>query len=238
MGTEPSPGTPGAADEPPGAGTPRTSLSREAIVTAALTVASRVPGPGLSLRALGRELGCDPTAVYRHVRDKDDLVEACLDRLMSRVVAAVPADAPWRARLTAAAGGYLEQVVAHPAIGAQAGHRTTGGPGELAMLELVLGALVDAGLAPHDAVRYEPLVAGYAAAMAASQAAYRLHDDRITAAAERSWVRPPVDVDPARFPHVAALRAQIAELRDADVVLAGFELLLDGVEAAAERARG
>lgn len=224
--------------EPAADGSARTVLSRELIIDAALTVAARVPGPALSFRALGRELGCDPTAVYRHVRDKDDLIEACLDRLMVRVVAAVPVDAPWRERLTAAAAGYLEQVVAHPTIGAEAGHRTTGGPGELAMLELLLGALIDAGLPPRDAVRYEPLVAGYAASMAASQAAYRLQDDRIVQAAERSWVRPPIDVDPARFPHVAALRAEVAELRDADVVMTGFGLLLDAVEAAGRRAGG
>jgi AcrR family transcriptional regulator len=100
----------------------------------------------MSFRHLGRELGADPTAVYRHFRDPNELVEAALDRLLAEVVGAVPADLPWRKRLRAAASGYLEAMVTHPVIAAEAGHRTTGGPGELAMIELPLAAPVEAGL--------------------------------------------------------------------------------------------
>jgi len=79
----------------------------------------------------------------------------------------------------AAALSYLEVTDAHPVLGAEAGHRTTGGPGELAMLELILAALIEAGLSREDAVRYYPLPAGCAAATAAVNVAYRLQDDRV-----------------------------------------------------------
>ena len=39
----------------------------------------------MSVRRLGAELGADPTAIYRHFRDKDELVLALLDRLLAQV---------------------------------------------------------------------------------------------------------------------------------------------------------
>ena len=38
------------------------------------------------MRRLGKELGADPTAIYRHFRDKDDVVVGALDRLIAECV--------------------------------------------------------------------------------------------------------------------------------------------------------
>jgi len=213
---------------------PRTTLGPESIIDAALRLARQPDPAGMSFRALGRELGADPTAVYRHFRDRNELVEAALDRLMLDVVAAVPPDAPWRDRLWAVASGYLDAVVAHPVVGVEAGHRTTGGPGERAMLEFLLAGLTDAGLSPAQVARYCPLLAGYAASMAAAQAAHRLQDDRGLEASERAWVTTQTLLDAELHPTAVALRDQVSRLRDADVFRSGLELLLDAVEAATE----
>ena len=213
---------------------PRPTLDPEAIVDAALRLARQPDPTAMSFRALGRELGTDPTAVYRHFRDRNELVEAALDRLMLDAVAAVPDDAPWRDRLRAVATGYLDAVVAHPVVGVEAGHRTTGGPGELALLEVLLAALTEAGLSPEQVARYYPLLAGYAASMAASQAAHRLQDDRVQEASERAWVATQALLDAERYPTAVVLRDQVSRLRDADVFRSGFELLLDAVAAATE----
>lgn len=97
------------------------------IVDAALKLAQRPDVQAMSFRALGRELGADPTAVYRHFRDRNELVEACLDRLIGAVAGSVPTELPWRQRLRTAALAYFEVIVAHPVIGAEAGYRTIGG---------------------------------------------------------------------------------------------------------------
>lgn len=214
----------------------RPSLDPEVIVDAALKLAQQPDPTSMSFRALGRELGADPTAVYRHFRDRNELVEACLDRLLGEIAAAVPSGLDWRERMRVTAGSYFEVIVAHPVIGAEAGHRTTGGPGELAMLELLLAALIEAGLAPQEAVRYYPLVAGYAASMAAASAAYRLHDDRVQLPSDRIWVGTQGLLDRDRYPTALALRAELAALRSEDVFHSGFELLLDAIEASAARA--
>jgi AcrR family transcriptional regulator len=211
----------------------RPTLDRDLIVDAALRLARHPDPTAMSFRALGRELGADPTAVYRHFRDRNELVEAALDRLFAQVVASVPPDLPWRERLRAAALGYLEVVVDHPVIGTEAGHRTTGGPGELAMLELVLAALIEAGLSREGVLRYYPLLAGYAASMAAASAAYRLQDAREQEGSERVWVRTQALLDPQRYPTASDLREELTGLRTAEVFRSGLELLLDTVEAAA-----
>ena len=52
----------------------RASLSRESIVEATLTLTA--DGEQVTFRALGAALGVDPTSVFRHFRDKDELVRA------------------------------------------------------------------------------------------------------------------------------------------------------------------
>lgn len=212
----------------------RRTLDPEVIVDAALRLARQPDPSAMSFRALGRELGADPTAVYRHFHDRNELVEAALDRLMLDVVAAVPHDVPWRDRLWAVASGYLDAVVSHPVVGAEAGHRTTGGPGELALLELVLAALTEAGLSPEQVARYYPLLAGYTASMAASQAAYRLQDDRDQEASERARIARQALLDPERHPTAVALHDRVSRLRATEVFWSGFELLLEAVAVATE----
>lgn len=213
----------------------RPALDREMIVDAALRLAQHPDPEAMSFRALGRELGADPTAVYRHFRDRNELVEAALDRLLAQIAGAITTELAWRERLRATAVSYFEVIVAHPVIGAEAGHRTTGGPGELAMLELLLAALGEAGLSRGRLVRYYSLLAGYAASMAAAAAAYRLQDDRVQLPADRIWVGTHGLVDPARYPTAIELRDELAALRTDEVFLSGFELLLDAVEPGAVR---
>ena len=52
----------------------REPLSRDRIVEAAMAAADRDGLDGLSMRRLGQQLGVDPMALYRHVRDKEDLL--------------------------------------------------------------------------------------------------------------------------------------------------------------------
>ncbi|MFP4234810.1 MAG: TetR/AcrR family transcriptional regulator [Nitriliruptoraceae bacterium] len=213
----------------------RPSLDREVIIEAALQLSQQPDVDAMSFRALGRELGADPTAVYRYFRDRNELVEACLDRIIGQAAATGALAPTWRERLLAAAEAYLALSEEHPVLGAEAGHRTTGGPGELAMLELILAALREAGLSRQDAVRYYPLLAGYAAAMAAANAAYLLQDDRALTTQERIWVSTWGLLDPAEHPTAVELREELAVLRTQQVFRSGLELLLDAVEATVAR---
>ena len=64
---------------------PRPQLDRESILDAGIRLAASGRADAVSVRRLGAELGADPTAIYRHFRDKDELVLALLDRLLAQV---------------------------------------------------------------------------------------------------------------------------------------------------------
>src|SRR6266498_3225199 len=61
---------------------PRNSLSDERILQEALALIDELGLEGLTTRALGRRLGVDSTAVYRHFRSKDELLSALAGRIV------------------------------------------------------------------------------------------------------------------------------------------------------------
>jgi len=65
-------------------------------VTTILEAALRLSGAGnpepLTVRSLGNELGADPTAIYRHFRDKDELVRGAFDRMLVEIIGQIVVD--------------------------------------------------------------------------------------------------------------------------------------------------
>ncbi|MCO1660467.1 TetR/AcrR family transcriptional regulator [Pseudonocardia humida] len=91
------------------------ALSREGIVDAALGLVDRHGLAGLSMRRLGRELGVDPMAVYRHLPDKAALLDGIVDALHAEMDLDSPAGAAsWRQELATYAGRVREVLHRHP----------------------------------------------------------------------------------------------------------------------------
>jgi AcrR family transcriptional regulator len=88
--TSPEARAPGPPDETP-ARTPRNSLSRPVLLAAAMHIVEVGGVAGLSMRALGARLDVDPTAVYRHFKNKNELLDELADTLIRGEVA-LPAD--------------------------------------------------------------------------------------------------------------------------------------------------
>ena len=214
---------------------PRPQLDAETIIDAAQRLAATGREP-LTVRRLGTELGADPTAIYRHFRDKDAVVMGVLDRLIADCVATVDEGAPWRARMTRLAEVSLEVLTAHPAVGALAASQTTGGPGEAAAIDLILRAMVEAGLDRADSVRFYAVLSSYVIAFSSAQAGSRLGagpEDE-----DPRWIGSHPALQPGRHPTAAAVRDELEALRDDDVYASGVQVILDAITArAAETAR-
>jgi AcrR family transcriptional regulator len=58
---------------------PRDSLNRSVIIDAGWAIVKRDGLSGLTFQALGDELGAHATSVYRHFRDKDELLLEIID---------------------------------------------------------------------------------------------------------------------------------------------------------------
>ena len=211
----------------------RPQLDRSTILDAAVELAARSGSEPLTVRRLGEELGADPTAVYRHFRDKDELVRAMVDRLIEMAVSQVDASADWRARLSQMADACLDSFTSHPTIGSEAASKTTGGPGELSALNLIIQAMSDAGLDHEDAVRYYGVFSTYVLVFASA-----LADDRFAASDPETpedprWLAGMASLDVDRYPALAAVRPDLEALHDRDIFGTGVAVILDAVEARA-----
>jgi AcrR family transcriptional regulator len=207
-------------------------LDRTQIIRAAL-VLSKEPDPNaVSFRRLGAHLHVDPTAVYRHFRDKDELVAATLDALWIDAAGKARAGRPWRDELTTIAHVYRAAIVDHPAVGVDACHRSTGGPGEREAVDMVLSCLEAAGLNDAELIRFYALFSGTVLAQASAQAAARISGPTSNAA-ERPWIETQVPLDAERFPAMHRHRAGLETLNQDDVFVLSLELVLDAVDAAA-----
>jgi AcrR family transcriptional regulator len=211
----------------------RPQLDRAAIVDAAVELSARNEPKPLTVRRLGHELGADPTAIYRHFRDKEELVRAMIDRLIEIAVSRVDAGADWRARLSQMADALLDSFTSHPSIGAEAASKTTGGPGELSALNLIIRAMSDAGLDHEDAVRYYGVFSTYVLVFASALADERFATSDPETPENPRWLAGLASLDVDRYPALAAVRPDLDTLHDRDIFGTGVAVILDAVESRA-----
>jgi AcrR family transcriptional regulator len=139
----------------------RTTLTRDRVLDEAWELIRAEGTDGLSMRALSQRLGVVPMALYRHVHDKDDLLDGLLDRLTARVPIPGPRVAP-RTAIERVARGIRDEVVDNPALVPALVLRPSLGPSAYRMGERVLGAFVQLGLTVDDATRAWNAVSIYA----------------------------------------------------------------------------
>lgn len=211
--------------------TRRVQLGRELIIQTAIELSAS--GAVITFRGLGAALGVDPTAVYRHFRDKEELIGAVVDHLITQSLSQVDADASWREQLRTGAEMQLDNFAAHPSVGAEVGAIVTGGPGELGAINWILTQFTRAGLPRDQAVRFYAAYSSYLLAASASLSAQMLrHED-----GPPSWVGDQRAVDAMRYPAVAEAITELVALTDREVYLTGFDVLLDAAEARAAAGR-
>ena len=64
---------------------PRTPLSRDRVLRAAVALADREGIDALSMRRLAQELGVVPMALYKHVANKDELLDGMVDVVVGEI---------------------------------------------------------------------------------------------------------------------------------------------------------
>jgi DNA-binding transcriptional regulator YhcF (GntR family)/AcrR family transcriptional regulator len=118
------------------------------IVAAGIAVADAEGLAALSMRRVAAELGAAPMSLYRHVRDKDELLLKMMDAGISEV-ALPPPPSSWRDGLEAAARAMWTTFRRHPWLPAALSlTRPQLLPGALNYTEWVLGVLARAGWDP------------------------------------------------------------------------------------------
>lgn len=221
-------------------------LDADLIIAAGLEVAREERSSTFSAKLLGQKLGVDPSAVYRHFRNKDELMSAFLDALYQRAVDRVTADPEdWRERLIQLAEMMLHEFVEHPSIAVEAMTITTHRDGEYAFIECILDALTRAGFSPEQVVRSYALVSSHILSMASGIALDRTgynDEDRAANPVDEAdpesgmpWLFGPILADARNTPNIARYAPMLAELKDRDIYLLGLTSLIDAAEQAAVR---
>jgi AcrR family transcriptional regulator len=126
-------------------------LTRPAIVEAATTLVERGGPDALTMKALGHALAADPSAIYRHVADKDELLRAVGDRLLDGVVDGLPGSRRWDDVVRTACRRLRAALLAQPELAALARDAPTRQPNELRLTETLLAALGAGGFDPAAA---------------------------------------------------------------------------------------
>jgi TetR/AcrR family transcriptional regulator, tetracycline repressor protein len=91
------------------------SLSREDIIDAAVTIVEAGGYEELSIRSLAADLGVAPMSLYRHIRDKDDLLEEVVSRLLTPVWRPAADEDDWQEWIVEAAASLRKFLVSQPA---------------------------------------------------------------------------------------------------------------------------
>lgn len=97
-----------------------TNLTRERVLDAAIHLVDQGGLRSLTMRRLGRELGVEAMALYRHVSDRDDLLDGIVDRIVDTMdedpeVLTTP-EHGWQDFLERLAYGFRRVALTHPSI--------------------------------------------------------------------------------------------------------------------------
>ncbi len=215
----------------------RGSLTPERIVDASLELLDKQGVAGFSLPKLGRVLGADPTAVYRHFASKDDMVLAIADRLIEEAMAGMEPRACWVDTVIEGIRRLRAVYLAHPAAASLSASRTTRGPGEMQAVNFLIGAVLEAGFEGAEAVRIYRALGDFSLFWAGGEAGFLALDERAQATERAAWAAY-LAVDRAEFPHIWQVRLELPEVADDAIFDTILSLVIGGLMQRAPRPCG
>ena len=216
---------------PRGNGSGRGRLSRDRVLAAAVALADAGGLESLTMRRLGEDLGVEAMSLYKHVTNKDDLVDGMVDLVFAEIELPPPG-AGWRTAMRERAVSVRSALVRHPWATALMQSRTAPGPATLHHHDTVIGTLRGAGfsvgLTAHAFSALDAYVYGFALQQRS------LPFDTLVEAQEvgrQMFARMP----PGAYPHLTELTVQhiLQPGYDyGDEFAYGLELVLDGLDRA------
>lgn len=202
-------------------------LSQDLIVDVYLRLVEDEGTDDIALRRLGRELGVDSTAVYRHFRSKDEILAAAADRLLAQVTADLRATGTWRQKLRELLLALRRVYLVHPnaLLALQLSPPTL--ENGFRNVEYCIGLLREAGIAEERvSIAYEALETYVIGAT--------VFDARATDKSLARWRAVYGALPPDRFPNLVKTANSL--YLDIDAAFCyGLDLMLDAIEAEVSR---
>lgn len=206
------------------------ALSKERIVEVAIEILDADGESALTFRALAARLATGSGAIYWHIADKRELLAAATDHIIAGAMSEMAKNLAPQDAIRTVALGVFDAIDAHLWIGAS----LSGDPWQYAVLRILeaVGSQVQALGVPKDgefnaATALMNCILGIAAQHAA---AARLPRDTDRSAHLSTIAAGWAQLDPAEYPFVRELAAQLPGHDDREQFLAGIDLVLAGIE--------
>ncbi len=184
------------------------------------------------MRALATRLGVVPGALYRHVRNKEQLHDLVLDGVLAEVDCQVDHRLAWTEQVKVLAHRLRTVLENHPGIAGLLKTRDPLGPHSLALAEAFLAALHQAGLPERDTGLAFALVYDYTLGFALSSPTC-VNEQRVQDTATRNKLHTFLRSLPTdRFPTLVALGGHVWLNNRDERFTAGLDTLVAGLETA------
>lgn len=203
-------------------------LHRELLVREALALLDEEGLDALTMRNLATRVGVVPNALYRHVKDKDDLLDGVMDAVVASV-AIPPPGLAWDEGLTALAHAMRATMLAHPAITGLIVNRPNLGLAAIGIGEYAFGVLLDAGFAPADADRALNVVLVWTLGFVALEVPRMGEPEMTKAELDKVYELLPADA----FPYTAVVKPNPIEIVSEPQFDLGLRCLLDSLRSLA-----
>src|SRR4051812_46018008 len=122
----------------------RARVNRDRALRAAVALADEAGLESLTMRSLAHELGVVPMALYKHVANKDDLIDGMVDIIIGEIDPAI-AGADWKNAVRERILSARRALLRHPWARAAIESRTTMTPVVLSYVESVIGLFREGG---------------------------------------------------------------------------------------------
>lgn len=206
----------------------RDSLSREIIVAAADAVVQRDGLDRLTFQTIGEELDAHPTSIYRHFRDKDELLLALIDTLRARSYSgAMIASDDWMADLRAQAHLIHDHYMRYPEFALQMALRR---PTDFTSMEFSIGALRRGGYGPEQAAMYARALGQLVRSASSIQAALSAQPEEVRDADELTWQLDYRRLAADDHPNIAWVGPNLPGIQDPRAWETALDLLLESIE--------
>ena len=212
---------------------PRTALSRERVLRAAVALADQSGIASLTMRKLGEALGVEAMSLYNHVANKDDLLDVMIDLVFSEIGLPSSED-DWKTAMRQRGISVREVLSRHRwAVGLMES-RTSPGPATLRHHDAVIGTLRDAGFSIELAAHAYSALDSYIYGFALQEPSLPFDTPQETAEVAEAII---AQLSPGEYPHLTELAVEYVLQPGYDYAnefVYGLELILDGLERATD----
>lgn len=205
----------------------RKPLSRDQVLRAAMLLADEGGLESVSMRKLGQKLRVEAMSLYKHVANKEDILDGIADLVMADFE--VPSgDVDWKTAIRRGATSAHQVLLRHPWAGGLIESRPNGGPARLRYLDAVIGVLSTAGFTMRTVIRAIMVLDSYTYGFALQELAWPFDPDQAPEVAAAFAQGLPAGDHP-NLRAIAEMVTTTAGAASVDFEF-GLDLILDGLE--------